>query len=228
MTVSRGGFVGVIVGAVIGAVFLRQYISARVAIFSVGAIAFIAIAGVGILVAAGYGDVLYERTIGLSTESNTFDVSSGRNFIWSTALNKMFEQPVSLVTGYGWDTYRQFRVFRFAPHNTYLKLFFELGAIGLLLILIAFANVFRTARQGLKNAESEAFATLLAFIFGLISILVAIFFVDIQSPWLFVWAYVGSAMRLAVSQRSSVVLKAENNSIRQNVRRYAPGGAGEV
>ena len=203
MTASRGGFVGVFVGAALGAVFLRQFISGKTAVSAIGGLTALAIAAVGILYIAGYGDLLYERTIGLSTVGNSFDVSSGRTYIWGTALAKMFEQPVSLITGYGWDTYRQLRVFRFAPHNTYLNLYFELGVIGLLLVLFAFANVLRIARKSIQKAEPESATMLFAFIFGLIGILVAIFFVDIQSPWLFVWAYVGAAMRLSVPRHGS-------------------------
>jgi O-antigen ligase len=88
-----------------------------------------------------------------------------------------------------------------------LKIFFELGVIGLLLILLAFANVLRISREALRVAlrkdESETAAILFALIFGLIGIMVAIFFVDIYSPWLFVWAFIGTAMRLTVVHNTS-------------------------
>lgn len=211
MTVSRGGFLGVLIGAAIGAVFLRQFISRKAAVSAIGAIAVLACAGVATLYFAGYGDLLYERTVGLTTQGTSSHITSGRTYIWGTTINKMFEQPVSLITGYGWDAYRQFRDFRYAPHNTYLNLYFELGVVGLVLVLLSFVNVLRTARVGFRKADSDAAAMLFAFIFGLLGILVAIFFVDIYSPWLFVWAYVGTAMRLAVMQKESTASRATEN-----------------
>lgn len=216
MTASRGGFVGIIGGSAIAAVLLRQYISARVVLTAVGAIGVMAVLAVGVVSLAGYGDLLYDRFIGESVGGTKFTVSSGRTHIWATALNKMMEQPVSLITGYGWDTYFQFRSFRFAPHNSYLKIFFELGLIGLLLMLFALVNILRIARSGLQRAEAESTVLLFGFIFGLSGILVAIFFVDITTPWLFIWAFVGTTMRLAVLQfdpREFVVREGSRSTI---------------
>lgn len=215
MTASRGGFVGVLGGAALGAIFLRRFISRRTIVSAIGAMGFLGIAAVGALYIVGYGELLYERTIALSTEGSSFDVSSGRTYIWGTALRKMIEHPLTLITGYGWDTYSQLRVFRFAPHNTYLKIFFELGAFGLMLVLVAFVNILRTARAALVQSESESAVNLFAFIFGLIGFLIAIFFVDIFSPWLFAWAFVGTAMRVAVLQaRSSYSHSSDSSGIR--------------
>ena len=205
MTGSRGGIVGVVVGATLGAVFLRQFITGKAIVSAIGGLVALAFVGVGALYIAGYGDMLYERIVGLSTTGDSYALSSGRTVIWGLALEKMFEQPLTLITGYGWDTYRHFPDFNLAPHNGYLKIFFELGLIGLLLVLVAFANIFRVAREGLRRAESEAAIMLFAFVFGLISILVAVFFVDLTTPWIFIWAYVGAAMRLAILQGESLV-----------------------
>lgn len=218
MTASRGGFVGAFAGAVFGAVLLRRYISPRAAVLAVGATLGLAVAGIATMYIAGYGELLYDRFIGLSTENSSFEVSSGRNYIWGTAISKMLDYPLSLITGFGWDTYRQGFVFRFAPHNSYLKIFFELGAVGLSLIILTFVNVFRIARNSLQNADPESFALLFALVFGLLGILVAIIFVDIQSPWLFLWAYVGTAMRLAVPQNESVHSKTNDKIVPSTIR----------
>ncbi len=200
MAASRGGIVGVVGGAALGAVFLRQFISGKVIVSAIGKMFALAVVAVGVLYIAGYGDLLYERIIGISITGDSYNVSSGRTVIWVVALDKMFEQPLTLITGYGWDTYRHFPEFNLAPHNSYLKIFFELGLIGLVLVLVAFANILRVAREGLRQAESESAIMLFAFVFGLLGILVAIFFIDLYSPWLFIWAYAGVAMRLAVLQ----------------------------
>ena len=206
MTASRGGFVGVVGGAVIGAFFLRQFVSGKNVVLAVVATTAIAFVAVGIMYIAGFGDLLHDRIIGDSTGGSSSRISSGRTYIWMTALSKMFDQPTSLITGYGWNTYSQFRVFRYAPHNSYLKIYFELGVFGITMVLLAFANILRVAREGLRNAESDVAIMLFAFITGLIGILVAIFFVDIASPWLFIWAYVGVAMRLSVLRHQTARL----------------------
>lgn len=202
MTGSRGGIVGVVVGAALGIVFLWKFISAKVVVSWFGGLFLLAVAAVGILYMAGWGDLLYERFV-LSTVGGSYHVSSGRTYIWGTALGKMFDQPLTLITGYGWATYSIFPEFRLSTHNTYLKIFFELGVIGLLLVLLAYASILRFARAGLRQAESEARIILFAFIIGLIGVLLAIFFVDLISPALLIWAYTGAAMRLSVLSHGS-------------------------
>lgn len=200
MAASRGGFLGVVGGTMIGFVLLRRYISPKLAISAAGSIVGLAIVAVVILSFTSFGDLLYERFLEDSTKGSATHISSGRTYIWTTALNKMFENPITLVTGYGWDTYFQFRIFRYAPHNSYLNIFFELGAIGILPVLITFTNVVRHANRAMSITTPETRAVLFAFVIGLLAILVAIFFVDISSPWIFLWAYIGASMRLAIEQ----------------------------
>ena len=107
---------------------------------------------------------------------------------------------MTLITGYGWDTYVYMPEFNLAPHNTYLKIFFELGLIGVGLVFMALVNVLRAARAGIKFADDATRTMLIAFTFGFLCLMVAIFFVDLTTPWLFIWAYTGAAMRLARSQ----------------------------
>ena len=63
----------------------------------------------------------------------------------------MFRNPVTLFTGYGWYSYDELREMSYAPHNTYLKVFFELGAIGLLLVLASFSGILRIAKYGMQK-----------------------------------------------------------------------------
>lgn len=210
MTVSRGGFVGVALGGVFAAFYLRAFISGKVAVSALGGIALVAVAGLAVLIAAGYADVMYDRFVGKSGEGLQ-TASSGRTVIWSTALERMLQQPMSLITGFGWDTYRFFP-FRLAPHNGYLKIYFEVGAIGLLLVLLSFANILRTARTALHDAERNVSIVLSAFIFGLFGILVAITFVDLSGPWLFIWAYAGTVMRIAVVQTAGIEAVSVNSN----------------
>jgi O-antigen ligase len=202
MTVSRGGMVGVAGGCIIGAVFLRKYLSAKsVMLAATGLLSVLVIAVVGLYI-AGFGDLFYDRIISL-TQSDSYGASSGRTFIWKTAINKMMEVPVTLIVGYGWDTYASFPEFNLAPHNTYLKIFFELGFIGLFLVMLSFVSILRTARQGVRLGDTETSTLLISFTFGFLCMMVAIFFVDLIAPWLFIWAFTGATMRLAISQIKS-------------------------
>lgn len=200
MTISRGGLVGLFIGSAIGTFYLRQHISGKTIVASMGGMFVLLVLIVSILFALGFGDMLYERTIGVSTRGNAFDISSGRTSLWGNALAVMFEQPLSLILGYGWGSYRYFPEFTLAPHNTYLKVFFELGFVGLVLMLTALFNIFRIALDGVRHADASAAPFLFAFCFGFPSFLIAIFFVDLTTPWILIWAYIGTSMRLAVSQ----------------------------
>lgn len=229
MTVSRGAFVGAACGALLGAFYLRKEISAKLVTSTLGGLAVVGIVAFAVLTVTGYTELLFQRMID-HTFTSIDTASSGRTGIWTDALEKMLEYPHSLITGFGWNSYVHFP-FRLAPHNGYLGIFFELGFIGLLLVLAAFGGILRTAREGLRAAirlaSPNAEITLLAFVIGLFSILVAIFFVDLSNPWLFIWAYSGVVMRIAVLQRQAAALSAEEtvgSEVRENERggRFAP------
>lgn len=205
MTISRGGLVGLIAGGVLGAFFLRAHISGRKVRSVIVGVFFASALGVIVLFAAGSGDLFVERTVDVSSSGNAFDVTSGRTYIWGSALSKMLEQPATLLFGYGWEAYRNFPDFYFAPHNSYLKIFFEVGALGLVLVWIAFISVLRIARAGLAGADKESAAYLIAFCIGFLAFLIAIVFVDLATPWVLVWAYVGLALRIAASKKTAPV-----------------------
>lgn len=203
-TASRGGMAGLIAGGMFGAFYMRRFISGRhISTALVGTMALTLVASV-VLYVSGVGEMTFGRLIGQSMSGNAFDASSGRTFLWAAALGKMLESPFSLITGFGWDAYRQIFDFRMAPHNSYLKIFFELGAIGLSLILIVLINVFSAVRRGLRDLKDDESVFLFAFVFGLLGFLVSIFFVDIYSPWIFAWAFVGVVLRLAVEQHALI------------------------
>jgi O-antigen ligase len=197
MTASRGGVVGIVMGAAIGGFLLRGFVTARSIAVGFAVVLILAPIALLVLYFAGFGDLFYDRFIETTTAGNSWTVSSGRNEIWGSALSKMLESPVSIITGFGWDTYQQAFIFRYAPHNTYLKFFFELGSIGLILILVALVNIVRIARACLTDARDDERTMIMAFIIGFLGILVAIFFVDLTRPWILIWAFVGILMRVA-------------------------------
>ena len=198
LTASRGGILGLVGGCLLACVLLRRFIPFRVAALGAFGALFFVFAAVLMAYLAGYGELLYDRFIQDSIGGG-HEASSGRTTIWATALAQMFEQPVTLITGYGWDAYRAFTLTGFAPHNTYLGIFFELGIIGLFFVLLAYGNALRIARAGMRGAEGETLALLMAFCFGFLAVLVGVFFVELSIPWVFTWAYAGVSLRLALA-----------------------------
>jgi O-antigen ligase len=122
--------------------------------------------------------------------------SGDRTSIWLQGINRMMDHPLTLLTGFGWDSYSVMGFF-FATHNYYLLLWFELGVIGVLSYLAIIRGTILTARSAAEVAPAELRGYLVAFIFGICFVSVAIFFSLLFKPWLYIWAYIGVTMRLA-------------------------------
>jgi O-antigen ligase len=194
MTSSRGGFVGLALSLAIGAYLYRHLISyGRIAGWIFGALIVLVV----FVSFSQYGNLLAERMM----DTGSIDVStasSGRSDIWVTAFAAMFANPITLVTGYGWNVYWSMP-FQFSPHNHYLALWFNLGLLGLFCgSYLLFAPIRRAHRASLR-AMPPVRGQLIAFVMGGVAIATAVFFVDLYKPWLYYWMYCGAAMRLALS-----------------------------
>jgi hypothetical protein len=75
---------------------------------------------------------------------------------------------------------------------------FNLGFIGLTLFIITIANALASARRALASAEGETFRYLLAFVPGILAFMVSIAFSEPTTAWIYVWAYTGLMMRVAL------------------------------
>jgi O-antigen ligase len=109
----------------------------------------------------------------------------------------MARTPITFLTGFGWDVY-SVMPFRYASHNHYLGIWFDLGLPGLALFIFILARLLITARKAVPIADDVTRPHLLAFIFGMLSLSVAIIFADLFDPWSYIWLYVGAVMRMAV------------------------------
>ncbi|NNC58054.1 MAG: O-antigen ligase family protein [Woeseiaceae bacterium] len=212
MAVSRGAVVGLLVGGVVGAIYLRDNIPPRILMRAAFAILLLSVVVVIGAFAVGYGDLLIHR-FGI-LESSGYEASSGRTMIWGRALDKMLDYPVSFATGFGWYAYESSRNFTFATHNSYLNILFNLGMIGVSLFGLIAANVLRVARIGLRRASSESRSWLIALVFGFLALLVSIFFGELHQPWLYIWAYVGITLRLAIAETGNQPADTRRASIR--------------
>jgi O-antigen ligase len=195
MTVSRGGFVGLLVAAVCGAWLFRNRLSlGTVSGWLVPAVVVVTLA----LSFSEYGALLQER---MFTQTGAIDLSvasSGRVDIWTALFERMLATPITFLTGYGWDVYWTMP-FRYSPHNQYLNFWFNLGLPGLLSFIGLLASAVWPARRAIENADEEVRAHLVGFVIGVIAVCTAVFFVDLHRPWYYFWAYAGVALRLAVT-----------------------------
>jgi hypothetical protein len=204
LTVSRGAFVGAFVGTVWGGFMLRRYVPVQKflawgVMSIVGVVFVVLIAG---LVDQQIGAVIAERLMGQSQSIDMSEASSGRTQIWAELLDRMARTPLTFLTGFGWDVYFVMP-FRYAPHNHYLNEYFNLGIPGLALFVYIMARIVKVARSVVALADEEMRPHVLAFIFGMLSLLISIIFADLFDPWSYIWLYVGAMMRVAVLIRQS-------------------------
>jgi hypothetical protein len=204
MTVSRGAFVGMAFAVVCGMWLFRRYLSGRLLGMWVGGglVALILVAAV--VTALGFDDLIYQRVMVHSGSLDATEQSSGRTEIWTTVLGVMFRTPITLLTGFGWESYATFP-FRWVTHNHYLQYFFICSAL-LLIVPV------RTANAAATYASPEVRPMLIGFGIGTIAIATAVFFVNLYLPWIYYWSYAGIVMRLAA------------NALEQPV--YAPAAVG--
>lgn len=218
MTASRGGMVGLLGALVWGCyVFRRRLSFEKVLLWAIAGVV-----GVSIIVAAislQFGDLLKQHVLQGTFTSNATEASSGRTELWKPALELMMANPWTLISGFCWDAYAH--LLTAVTHNHYLDLWFNLGLPGLLCFLFILAKVGFTARSASEIATGEAQMQLMAFVFGLMSLTIAIFFVNLYTPWPYIWAYIGAMMRLAVEVKSQSVNEASASQAFEMPRRNA-------
>ena len=199
MTASRGGMLALLVGAIVGTYVFRRYLPVgRIAMAGALCVAVVLV----VAFMSGYAQLLYERVIE-QTFIATGDMSSGRSEIWETAFSRMMESPWSLVSGFGWFRYETM-AFRYLSHNSYLHLWFNLGLVGLFAFIAILLQLWRLARKAVAIAEPAVRANLIGAAVGLIGLAVSIFFVNLFTPWPYIWALLGLNARLAVNELAAV------------------------
>jgi len=223
MTASRGGFMGLAMTCAVGAYLYRHLISySRVMGWALAGLVLLVI----VVSLSPYGGLLAERMIGQSSSLDVGEASSGRSDIWLTLLQKMFEYPVTFITGFGWDVYWSMP-FMFSPHNHYLALWFNLGLVGLFTGIYLLVTVIGRARRASLQAKPPYRGQLIAFVLGAVGVCTAVFFVDLYKPWNYFWMYGGLVMRLAlsVSEAPAAVIERAPMAHVPEVRRDSYGWA---
>ena len=199
MTVSRGAFVGSAVAACVGLYLFRRYVPTRRLFAFVG---WCTLAGVGVVAvatAAGFGRLLVDRWLGgARVVSDVQGISSGRTLIWANAISVMWEQPITLLTGYGWQMYNTMP-FRNAVHNHYLASWFNLGLVGVTCAVLLLVLPIRYASKAALRADDEVRPLLIGYVIGALALAASVFFVELYAPWHYFWAYTGVMMRIAIN-----------------------------
>jgi O-antigen ligase len=201
MTASRGAMLGLVLGALWGAVVFRRYVSlGSVAVWIGGAVVMIGV--VLLAVSDNYVELVKERVVGLSLSGNVTEASSGRNAIWGEILQRMMGSPWSFITGFGWNAYSVMD-FEYAAHNTYLGMWFNLGLPGVLAFCAVLFQAIAAGRRAADVAPADLRPMFIACSIGFLALCVSIFFVELFIPWLYVWAYLGLMMRASVAVTSA-------------------------
>jgi hypothetical protein len=194
MTASRGAIVGMVLACVIGGYLYRHLVSySRV-------VGWVFASLTVLLVFASfskYGGLLTERIFGQTSDMDATYASSGRTEIWLNLFATMVHEPITFITGFGWNVYWSFP-FRFSPHNHYFALWFNLGLVGLLSGCYLLFNAIGRARRASLLADGDTRRQLIAFVIGATAVCGAVFFVDLHEPWDYFWMYAGVVIRLAL------------------------------
>jgi hypothetical protein len=194
VTVSRGSYVAAIGSMFASAWFLRRYVNAR-AIFRIGGAVLLSTV-VLVIVAVFVLDLWFivERVL-WSSEEDIRTASSGRLEIWTAAFQVMMEWPYSFLVGNGWFRWNESGIWKSA-HSEYVHALFELGSIGLMLILVLFAVLLFRTRRAIGELTVEQRRLQIAYTFGIMAVFLAVAFVQIAEVWPIIWVYTGLIVKL--------------------------------
>jgi len=227
MTASRGGFVGLVIACATAAYLYRHLVSySRVAGWVLGSLLVLVV----FLSFSKYGGLLTERVFGQTSSIDATEASSGRTEIWAGLLATMFANPVTFITGFGWNVYWSMP-FHFSPHNHYLALWFNLGLVGLFFGSYLLFSAIGRARRASLHALPPVRGQLIAFVLGTVGVATAVFFVDLHKPWFYFWMYGGLVMRLvlcveqAPARESSTAPQVRRPTVRRDPYGWANPGA---
>jgi len=198
LTVSRGSYLGLVVGSLVALYLVRDHVN-RAAILK----GFLVITMTLIVVAIA---IAYQNPEGFMAQfdfvGTSLDrASSGRIDFWRQALTMMSQWAYSFVLGFGWNAYATLFLGYGDPHNTYLLYWFNLGIIGLGLYVFITLWIVRFSVSSLGTMSASMKPVAIGFIIGFLSLHAALFFVNLYSSWLFIWAISGAVLRLIIEDR---------------------------
>jgi len=198
LTISRGAYVAVVVGYPIAAYLLRHLIPpGRIVAWTVGIFG-AAVVGAGVLAIVDPPAMwaMADRVLGIGTMGIS-EASSGRSDIWGMALNTMMDSPLSLLTGFGWNAWSTMPTV-FVLHNTYLDQWFNLGLVGLIVYIALEYMTITNAKRAAALAAPPIRGDMMACVFGMMALAVAVLFGNLFISRPYIWMYVGLILRETV------------------------------
>lgn len=199
LTVSRSAYVGLVVGYA-GAVWLcrRHLPISKVATWTlIGLTCVVVAGGIAAALMPGLAQTFASRLFNQSMATSVSVASSGRTTIWMQSIDTMLSEPITLLTGFGWDVYHT--MFVLVTHNYYLDLWFGLGLIGLFSYLTIQYQIFATALRAVAAEAGALRPYMIALVFGMLGLAVCLIFGNLDKPWCYVWVYVGFTLREAAN-----------------------------
>ena len=197
LTVSRGSYLGLIVGGLAALYLVRDHVQREAVIKGFVVISITVFVALAVSIYQNPEAFLEKFNFGGASLDS---VSTGRILTWRQALTMMSYWPLSFVVGYGWSGYATLFLGYGDPHNSYLLYWFNLGIIGLGLYLLIVAWIVRFSLKCLLSVDENVKPIIIGFIIGFLSLHVAIFFVGLYLPWLFIWALAGATLRIMVEE----------------------------
>lgn len=195
MTGSRGAMVGLLLGGGAVAYTYRRHFDRREVRrwFVLSMTVLLPL----LLVLAWQSIETLAQRVAMQTSGHLGDASSGRTELWADALGAMMDSPWTFLTGFGWGGWENHN-FRYVAHNSYLSYWFDLGLLGLLGLLFLVVGTMVVARRAMASARTGEKSLMIAYMVGMASLLVALAFLNLYTPWPYLWAYIGLMMRMAV------------------------------
>jgi len=179
-----------------------------------------------------------------TTERFSFDgqtlqyASSGRTAVWSYALEKMADQPISFLTGFGWNAYEASN-YALDVHSHYLNYLYNVGLIGAITITLILIMIARKVRLAILYPGTDAGFFFAAFCTGWWALIFALVFIEMYVTWHLLAMLAGMFLRIAhftetISTKSSLwdqgsgsVLPSTNKGVRSQNKESPMTGAGE-
>lgn len=198
LAASRGAIFGLLVGGMLAAFLLRHVLSTRLLIrVSILALA-LSMAVVTVLLVSDFGEILASRMTKGVGSSDLRTLTSGRSENWSNILGQMMANPLTFVTGFGWEVFYEREGHRHGTHSVYIDQLYSLGFVGLLLYIAPFISSINLARRTVKEAAPEVVPYLIALVVSLPSLMIAMAFSNVYMAAVYAWAMTGTVLRLAV------------------------------
>lgn len=205
---SRGALAGLVASGVVTTFLLRGHLDRR-NVVRIGMIVLLTVAVIAAITFILHPEMFLNR-LDRSEAGTLAAASSGRTVFWTKGLLRMWQNPHSLLIGFGWDTFVYSWIYP-DPHSHYLFIFYSTGAVGLGMYLWIMFSVFKNAARALDSADAVDRTYLIAFLYGFVALLFGIAFSTVYTPWPFLWSYIGLMSKLAaLSAVPSTVGEAES------------------